>query len=84
MASHDLQGREYAKLNEINIGDKIEIDDGFDCSTPGIYTVEGDAHNLFWRCNQGEHSFINLNNGFRMSAQDNGDGYLMGIYKVQP
>lgn len=31
MTTKDKNGREYAKLSELKVGDKLEIDGGFTC-----------------------------------------------------
>lgn len=72
----DHLGREYARLSELDLGVKIDLDGGFDCRegkrNSGL-TVHGDANGMFFACDEGRHY---------LSGQiDDDDGdTLIGVY----
>jgi len=76
--SHDIFGREWAKLSETKIGDILSHDDGFDCLGGergldwGKATVIEINGELAIPCNHGAH--------FLKGQADDGD-HLMGLYK---
>lgn len=73
----DVNGRDYARLIDLRIGDWVQVDDGFDCMEPnGIREVEESKTGMgaCIRCTQGMHNLI---------GQLAADGiYLIGIYKI--
>jgi hypothetical protein len=74
MATADKEGRPYARLVDLNPGDKIQVDSDFDCMEPwSIKEVYRDSKTgeLSIQCNEGGHV---------LDGQDFGDGYLVGIY----
>lgn len=76
MAKQDSDGRAYAKLSELKEGDVIEVDGGFDCMKEGdqLFVEQRKDGTLFVRCSsEGGHS---------LAGQNDGDGYLVGMYKV--
>jgi len=73
MASHDTFGKPYAKLADLKAGDVLELDQGFTCMKGERNVCLYHATNeLFVHCNHGLHF---------LSGQDDGDGYLVGMYK---
>ena len=73
MASHDKNGREYAKLSDLKKGDPIELDDGFTCLFVQQTPVFEQETGLYFPCNHGMHF---------LKGQDDGDGYCVGVYKL--
>jgi len=69
--THDINGREWAKLSELRAGDTVELDGGFDCHTAGVTILHEDSQGLFFGCGEGTH---------RIDGQaDNGE-HCVGIY----
>jgi hypothetical protein len=64
---------QYAKLDELKEGDKIELDAGFTCHTAGIVTVCRDENSgeLYFACDQGRHYLV---------GQVDNDDRLIGIH----
>jgi hypothetical protein len=81
MPAKDKNGREYAHFKEVKEGDKLQIDNGFDCMTAGSIkevVLDPDGE-LAVKCNGGddeEEIYHTLDNGDK-------DGYLIGMYKVK-
>jgi hypothetical protein len=77
MSTHDINGREYAKLSELKVGDKLEIEYGFICMDKGeIKEVkENKDKELIVECrNPGDHW---------LAGQTNYENtHLIGMYKV--
>lgn len=72
----DINGREYAKLSELNVGDLIEADDAFTCICCGdILTVESSDDELVVRCNNGLHTLE--------SQLGKDDDSLIGFYPAR-
>lgn len=71
MANADINNRTYARLDEVKGGDTIELDGDFDCAAAGPAIVCEDDHGLYFECTCGEHY---------LDGQDDGDGYLVGVY----
>lgn len=71
MTMLDAQGRAYAKLNELKVGDVIELDDGFDCKEMGTCRVCKDEQGLYFICSEGHH--------YLDGQADNGND-LVGVY----
>lgn len=58
MKDKDKNGRPYVKLDELKVGDIIELDDGFDCAPPGkveVFEVDGE---LCFQCIAGIHKIV--------------------------
>lgn len=62
MSTHSTDGREWAKLSDLKVGDKLTMDDGFDdgdgegCGISGkTLVVEQGEHGLFVPCGEGHH-----------------------------
>lgn len=75
MATHDLQGRAYAKLSELKAGDYIQTDGDFTCRHPwalGMVHVDDDGC-LYITCDKGDHWLDG-------QLDDDGDT-LVGVYK---
>lgn len=72
MKTHDINGKEYARLSQLKVGDKVKIDTGFYCLFSEIeYEVfEDGAKNKFIRCTEGEH---NLDS--QLDYDDEGDHF---------
>ena len=69
----DKNGREWAKLSQLNVGDKIECDSGFDCvDTGAVLTVQQDEDGKYIACDHGRHYL----NGH---LETDGD-HLVGVY----
>lgn len=93
-STHDLQGRPYAKLSQLKIGDKVVVDDGFDCMKPWkVRTVWGNHSGLWLRCAGPIEDDDMLSNGPGQRSlserhmldgqlQDDGDT-LIGIYRKE-
>jgi hypothetical protein len=81
MPAKDKNGREYAHFAEVKEGDKLEIDDGFDCMIAGsIKEVVLDYDNeLAVKCNGGDMD----NDEIYHTLDGDKDGYLIGMYKVK-
>lgn len=82
MSSTDVNGRAYARLDELKPGDMVELDDGFTCHDAGIVEVKADAaepdDRLYFDCvddngRPQQHHLV---------GQLDDDGYLVGIYPV--
>jgi hypothetical protein len=73
MATRDKKGRRYAKLAGLRPGDKVQVDGGFDCmeawSIKEVHQHKSGV--LYINCGKGNHI---------LDGQDDGDGYLVGIY----
>lgn len=71
--SHDLSGREYAKLSELKAGAIVEIDEGFTCCGGGhTHLYENANKELFFYCEEGLHMLDG-------QLAEDGD-HLVGIY----
>lgn len=71
----DARGRAYARHAELREGQRIELDDGFDCvehnpEHPTTRTVLKDEQGLYFVCKSGKHY---------LAGQVEGD-VLIGIY----
>ena len=75
--THDTSGRPYAKLSELRTGDCIELDESFDCHSPGIAIVfeTKPGIRLYFVCKYGFH-FID-------GQADDGE-HCIGIYGPLP
>lgn len=71
--THDKNGRPWAKLSDLKVGDKIEVDNDFTCMT-GQQFVRSDGQDLFVVCNEGRH---------RLCEQADDGEHCVGIYKVE-
>ena len=71
----DLNGRPYARLDQLKAGDKVETDGDFTCRPAGqVSTVEQDDNGpLYIPCNEDRHD---------LDGQLDEKGYLIGVYKV--
>lgn len=75
MATHDLQGREYARIADVKTGDMLEDDGGFGC-LDGVskHVVQADMNGqLFIPCDEGQH--------YLDGQVDDGD-HCVGLYPV--
>lgn len=67
---YDLQGREYAFIDDIKAGDVILVDDDFTCMKGwSLKEVFSDEGGLFVYCDQGQHYLC-----------EDEDGYVVGMY----
>lgn len=74
--THSIQGRPYIQISELQEGDKIEVDDGFDCAKPNTsHFVFKDEEGFYIKCSRGKH----LLDG---QLEDDGDT-LIGVFKCQ-
>lgn len=71
----DKQGRTYARLSGLKVGDKVLVDDGFTCMKPwSRHRVQkGPSGDLFIPCRHGQHY---------LDGQLKGKDSLVGVYKV--
>lgn len=74
----DKQGREYARLSKLKVGDMVEVDGDFDCMRPGsrhMVQRDEDDGDLYISCDAESH---------KLDGQvSDGDGdSLIGIYPV--
>lgn len=77
----DNLGNEYARISQLQPGDKVKVDSGFDCMDPhSIHEVYCDNADFFIECNQGRHSL----RGQLNSRVEGDDDSLIGIYLVDP
>lgn len=76
MSTHDVNGREYARLSLLKVGDKVECDDGFTCNmAQATREVKRNKYgDLFIDCDEGGHTL----NG-QLSGVDN--DHIIGVYK---
>jgi hypothetical protein len=73
MPTHDKLGREYARLDGLKAGDMVHADGDFPCMR-GNYTVRSDGvGSLYVECDYNTHY---------LDGQDDGNGSLVGFYKV--
>lgn len=80
----DINGREYAHINSIKTGDKLEVDDGFTCMTKGdIKEIFHDESGFYVKCNGSEDNKDKEAEHY-LHGQQNDAGYLTGMYKVEP
>ncbi len=72
----DKQGREYAKLSDLKVGDTVQVDDGFTCMEPWSKKEVRQSSDgvLFVECSELEHCL----DGQLADDRDS----LIGIYKV--
>jgi len=75
MPTHDANGRAYAKLSQLKVGDKVQVDDGFTCLKPNsIKTVRvANGQGLHICCKAGHHMLEG-----QLDEDDNDT--LIGIY----
>lgn len=74
MATHDKEGNAYARIVDLKAGDKVELDESFSCAPAGQTTIEEIDGHLYFNCDEGRHYLV---------GQDDGDGYCIGIYKIE-
>ena len=71
----DRDAREYVKQPDLNAGDKIQVDDDFDCMNGwSVKEVKDDENGLYLICSCGRH-YIDGHGEFD-------DDTLIGIYKL--
>lgn len=77
MSTHDLQGREYVRLSELEIGSKVECDGDFTCIDKGsILEIKKNKYGLYIDCNEGGHNIDG-----QLSCKD--EDHLVGLYPVK-
>lgn len=72
----DLQGREYARIDQLKPGDVVQVDGDFTCMKPWSKSQVciDDEGELYLHCSEGRHD---------LSGQLIDDSqYLMGVYKI--
>lgn len=73
-ATQDVKGRPYAKLSELKVGDKVELDEGFTCHAAGIVTLQADAEGkLYFDCEEGGHD---------LDGQADDGEHCIGVYRA--
>lgn len=60
----------HLKLNELKVGDKVFVDNGFTCMDAGEKIVKSDKGHLYVECDAGHHD---------LAGQLNDDGTLSGV-----
>lgn len=73
MPTTDPEGRPYARLSELKVGDRVLLDSDFLCHQPGQVTIEEDEKGLYFLCNEGLHY---------LDGQTDDGEYLIGIYPL--
>jgi len=69
----DIQGHQYAKVDDVKAGDTVTVDGDFTCMAPwSQHVVQADKDGLFIACGAGGHDLSG-------QIDDNGEYYL-GIY----
>lgn len=88
MATHDICGREYARLSQIRAGDMIEIDAGFTCREAGPALVLADKDGrLCFACSGGDapsRIFRRADRHMIDGQVGDDDDHLVGIYSPDP
>ena len=80
---HDLNGRPYAKLSELKVGDQIELDSGFTCHPPGVVVVKGDDRGLFFDCaGDRDPPYGLFDERHYLDGQADDGEHLIGVYLV--
>jgi hypothetical protein len=76
MIMSDVNGRPYARMDELSPEDTVEVDGDFDCMHPGERKVirANAAGDLFVICDRGRHM---------LDGQLNDDGELVGVYLLE-
>lgn len=81
----DVNGRAYARLSNLNPGDKVQCDGGFTClAADSLHTVCYDDHGLYIACSgpngnrPGEHHYLDG----QVEMNEYGNDYCVGIYPV--
>lgn len=70
----DVNGRPYAKLNELQPGDKVQVDDGFTCMHPwAVKTVHFNKHGPYVWCSGWHH---------HLDGQVDDGVHCTGVYKL--
>ncbi len=70
---NDKQGREYARLSELKVGETIEVDKTF-AGVEKYRTILEDGGRLWVLCNEGQHFLDD-------EVMSDGDS-LVGVYKL--
>lgn len=74
MSTHDNQGRAYAKLNELKLGDTVSVDGDFTCLEPW-------SQHKVCLTTSGGRPFIRCRDGRHMLAGQADDGiHCVGVY----
>lgn len=73
MSTHDLNGRPYAKLSELRVGDKVMVDGGFSCMHDGDVKIVKEKDGLYIDCRYGHH---------HLHALATDDEHCIGIYRL--
>lgn len=86
MATHDINGREYAKVTEVTVGTKLEADEGFTCIPWKTISIVASVWNeLYIPCNgpDDEDQGTNLSHKHFLDGQMNDEGtHYTGLYVV--
>lgn len=78
MNTHDVHGREYAQLDKLNVGDKLEVDGDFTCMHGGDIkeVMRNKNGELYVKCSLDTQEHY-------LCGQDDGNGYLVGMYLIK-
>lgn len=82
--TRDISGRHYAKLSELQEGNRIELDDGFTCRVAGeAEVIKNKDGNLCFMCTGGDETkdspYTEYHN---LSGQADDGEHCVGIYKL--
>lgn len=76
MTQFDKHGREYLKLCDAKVCQRVELDGYFTCHPGGeeVLLQDYEGGPLHFICAEGNHN---------IEGQDDGDGYCIGIYPLK-
>ncbi|BCH33168.1 hypothetical protein MesoLjLc_50980 [Mesorhizobium sp. L-8-10] len=75
MSTHSKDGREWAKLSQLKLGDRIATDGDFTCGISNkTLAIERDDHGLYVPCDEGNH--------YLDGQADDGE-HLVGIWPAE-
>jgi hypothetical protein len=78
MSSHDIRGREYARLSELKAGDMIQAAEDFGCiKADAFLLVKENEYGLYIDCDKGGHHLEG-----HLPFDDDADDHLVGIYPI--
>jgi len=77
MATHDTNGREYARLSQTKVGDFVEDDEGFGCLNvdpkPRHEVKMDERGHLYIDCDEGQHFLEG-------QCDDDATDHMVGLY----
>lgn len=83
MAEKDTNGRPYAKLSEVKVGDILEADSGFTCLKDGAQLkIKSDGGDLYVDCSGAEDDDPEEKHKHFIEGQADDGEHLVGFYKI--